>query len=394
MTAAVAPNLLIGAAEEHVPSGTVAVLVSTTPLWILFGSALTRSGDGMRPRHWVAIPVALSGVAWVCGAGVPLDSLPWCLLPLAAAVSYGISNLVLRRHLAGVSPLLVATAEMMLASAVLVPLAVTNPGRLTWEPVAWAAVATAGIVCSGLGWLANTALVQRAGAGSASIVSYTSVLVSVGLGVVVLHEPLTPRVGLGCLLLLVGVLIFTGVIYGPSPTWKAKKMIELCILGFLAEASQHAYALSRRITALVGHVRPVSDGALTPALRRMEAKGWIAGHVQPQRGARRRIYELTDAGSAELRRRLADPDPRDVTDRVRFFAVLAFLHHLEDPALQRAVLARRLAFIEEPSRSFWVPEEPQLPQEKAVFRAGMGTMARGISRAEHAWLSSTLDALE
>lgn len=171
-------------------------------------------------------------------------------------------------------------------------------------------------------------------------------------------------------------------------------MIELCILGFLAEASQHAYALSRRITALVGHVRPVSDGALTPALRRMEAKGWITGQLQPgERGGKRRVYDLTEAGAVELRRRLADPDPRDVTDRARYFVVLAFLHHLDSPALQRTVLERRLAFIEEPSRSFWVPEEAQLPQRKAIFRAGMGQMARGISRAEHAWLSSTLASL-
>lgn len=223
VTAAVAPNLLIGAAEQRVPSGTVAVILSTTPVWIFIGSAITKSGEQLRARHWVAMPLALVGVAWACGAVVPVDALPWCLLALAAAISYAISNLVLRRHLAGVSPLLVAAVEMVLASAVLVPFAVTNPGHVAWEPLAWVAVTFAGIACSGLGWLANTALVQRAGASSSSIVSYTSVLVSVVLGVVVLDEPLTPGVGVGCLVLMIAVVIFAGVPPRSVPSWKRNR---------------------------------------------------------------------------------------------------------------------------------------------------------------------------
>ena len=169
-------------------------------------------------------------------------------------------------------------------------------------------------------------------------------------------------------------------------------MIELCVLGFLAETPLHAYALRRRITALVGHVRPLSDGALTPALRRLQVRGLIAGRDAPgDRGPARRVFELTDAGRAELRRRLAGPDEVDITDRARYFTLLAFLHELDDPAGRRAVLERRLAFLEEPTRGFFVSEQEPLPGDASVFRDGMNHMARDIWTAEHAWLHHTLD---
>ncbi|HEX5334041.1 MAG TPA: DMT family transporter [Cellulomonas sp.] len=208
LTAAVAPNLLIGAAERVVPTGTVSVMLSTTPLWIAVGAALTRSGERFGTQQWIAAPLALVGVGWASRAATPSGAWLWCLLPLAAALSYAVANLVMRRYLADVPALIVTTAEMVVASAVLVPIAAAHPGQLRWQPAAWAAVAAAGIGCSGLGWLANTALVQRVGLSRASIVSYTSVVVSVLLGALILGEPLTGRVLSGTAILVVAVVVF------------------------------------------------------------------------------------------------------------------------------------------------------------------------------------------
>jgi DNA-binding PadR family transcriptional regulator len=64
-------------------------------------------------------------------------------------------------------------------------------------------------------------------------------------------------------------------------------MIELCILGFLAETPLHAYALRRRITALIGHVRPLSDGALTPPCDDLRPEGSSAATMPAESAARR-----------------------------------------------------------------------------------------------------------
>ncbi|MFF3906776.1 PadR family transcriptional regulator [Streptomyces sp. NPDC001848] len=173
-------------------------------------------------------------------------------------------------------------------------------------------------------------------------------------------------------------------------------MLELAILGFLYDAPLHGYELRKRIAALTGHVRPVAESTLYPAIKRLERSGLLARTTQPGSvAAPRHVLTLTEEGRQELRRRLAEPDPRDVTDENRWFTVLAFLRHLEDPAAQGAVLRRRLAFLEEPASFFYEGDRPLGAEEvEDPFRRGILTIARATTRAELAWLRATLDSLD
>jgi DNA-binding PadR family transcriptional regulator len=123
-------------------------------------------------------------------------------------------------------------------------------------------------------------------------------------------------------------------------------MLELSILGFLAEEPLHGYELKERITALTGHVRPVSDGALYPAITRLVTAGKLGRHTEDGVGAApRQVLTLTAQGRADLLERLRRPKQAEITDHVRFNTVLAFLRHLPDPAEQRAVLQRRFDWL-------------------------------------------------
>ncbi|MEU6217632.1 PadR family transcriptional regulator [Streptomyces sp. NPDC047022] len=172
-------------------------------------------------------------------------------------------------------------------------------------------------------------------------------------------------------------------------------MLELAILGFLYDAPLHGYELRKRITALTGHVRPVAESTLYPAIKRLEAAGLLARTTQPGSvAAPRHVLTLTDEGRNELRRRLAEPVRRDITDENRWFTLLAFLGHLEDPSAQAAVLRQRLAFLEEPASFFYEGDRPLRAEEVAdPFRRGILTIARATSQAEMAWLVATLDSL-
>ncbi|KAA2253360.1 PadR family transcriptional regulator [Solihabitans fulvus] len=173
-------------------------------------------------------------------------------------------------------------------------------------------------------------------------------------------------------------------------------MLELAILGFLSEQPMHGYELRTRISQLTGHVRPVSDGALYPAIKRME-KAELLTRQQEQgvSAAPRQVLALTDAGRAELARRLRHPDQTDITDRNRFFAVLAFLHRLPERADQAAVLRRRLDFLDQPASFFYRGDKPvRAAEADTIFRRGMLEMARATKKAERDWLRSTLADLE
>ncbi|MCZ0990662.1 MULTISPECIES: PadR family transcriptional regulator [Streptomyces] len=173
-------------------------------------------------------------------------------------------------------------------------------------------------------------------------------------------------------------------------------MLELAILGFLYDAPLHGYVLRRHIAALTGHVRPVAESTLYPAIKRLEKAGLLARATEPGAvAAPRHVLTLTEEGRQELRRRLADPGQREITDENHWFTLLAFLRHLDDPAAQAAVLRRRLAFLEEPASFFYDGDRPLAAEElDDPFRRGVLKIARATSRAELAWLRDTLASLE
>ncbi|MCT2545883.1 MULTISPECIES: PadR family transcriptional regulator [Streptomyces] len=173
-------------------------------------------------------------------------------------------------------------------------------------------------------------------------------------------------------------------------------MLELAILGFLYEQPLHGYELKRRVAHLTGHVRPIADGTLYPAIKRLERAGWLERRTEPgSRAAPRHTLTLTGPGREELRRRLREADEVDISDENRWFTVLAFLRHLSSPAEQADVLRRRLAFLAEPSSFFYEGERPLGAESfDDPFRRGLLRIARATSEAELDWLAATLEELD
>ncbi|MGW0733305.1 PadR family transcriptional regulator [Streptomyces sp. NPDC002851] len=173
-------------------------------------------------------------------------------------------------------------------------------------------------------------------------------------------------------------------------------MLELPILGFLYEQPLHGYELKVRIQALSGHVRPVSDGALYPALTRLTKAGRLEQHAEPGSGAApRRVLSLTESGRDALLERLRHPKDVEITDQQRFNTLLAFLRHLPDPAEQAAVLRRRKEFLDQAASFFHRDGAPvRAEDEPDPFRRGMLRVARATRKAERAWLTEMLAELE
>jgi DNA-binding PadR family transcriptional regulator len=146
-------------------------------------------------------------------------------------------------------------------------------------------------------------------------------------------------------------------------------MLELAVLGLLAEQPRHGYDLKKRLSETLGPLWGISFGSLYPALRRLERSGAIAevddheapggpgapfvptGSLKGELAAARmrlrarptrrtrRAYAITDQGRALFAELLTD----ESDDDERAFAVkLLFCSHL-DPAARLAFLERRRA---------------------------------------------------
>jgi DNA-binding PadR family transcriptional regulator len=169
-------------------------------------------------------------------------------------------------------------------------------------------------------------------------------------------------------------------------------MLDLAILGFLAERPLPGHELRRRVSELMGYTRPMSDGSLYPAIKRLATAGLLDRRADPAGGAARYILNVTAAGRADLLRRLRTPADHEISDFTRFFTILAFLSLLPDVNEQHAVLRRRLEFLEAPASFFYEGGRPLRAKDMAdPYRRGMLLTARAISSAERAWLHQVLD---
>jgi len=172
--------------------------------------------------------------------------------------------------------------------------------------------------------------------------------------------------------------------------------LEFAILGFLFEGRLHGYELRKRLAALTGHVRPLSDGTLYPAIKRLVDGELVVKNLEAGTAAPRHMLELTEAGRAKLLRVLAEPDDVFITDENHWFCLLAFLRYLDDnPTAQAAVLRRRLDFLTAPA-SFFYEDGRALSAEDVAdpFRRGMLQIARVTSRTELEWLKATIGELD
>ena len=84
-----------------------------------------------------------------------------------------------------------------------------------------------------------------------------------------------------------------------------KPDLESLVLGALKDGGLHGYAILKLVRD-EGVVLKAGEGQLYPVLHRLEDDGFIAGAWEPQEGRPpRRVYALTDKGTAELDRRRA-----------------------------------------------------------------------------------------
>jgi PadR family transcriptional regulator PadR len=87
-----------------------------------------------------------------------------------------------------------------------------------------------------------------------------------------------------------------------KPTDLVQGTVDLLILKTVALRPLHGWAIAQRIRQISENVLEVNQGALYPALHRLEQQGWIqAEWGESENNRRARYYSLTKAGRKYLR---------------------------------------------------------------------------------------------
>lgn len=83
---------------------------------------------------------------------------------------------------------------------------------------------------------------------------------------------------------------------------RVKGHLDLLLLGILSHEPGHGYAVITRLRERTDGLLDLTEGAVYPALHRLEDVGLLASEWHPVSGRRRRLYRITTAGAKALAR--------------------------------------------------------------------------------------------
>jgi drug/metabolite transporter (DMT)-like permease len=208
------PFSLFAYAVLSVTAGFASVLNATSPL---FGAlvAFIWLRDRPAPMRIAGLVVGFGGVlvlVWgrlsVRGDGGDTA----VLAGLSAAVLYGISANYTKKKLGNIDPLVIATGSLIAATVLLLPLAwlywpETSPGRVSWMSTVLLAV-----ICTGIAYIMYFRLLSRIGPAKTLAVTYLIPAFGVLWGHLLLDEPVSASMLVGCAVILVGTTLATGML--------------------------------------------------------------------------------------------------------------------------------------------------------------------------------------
>jgi PadR family transcriptional regulator PadR len=92
-----------------------------------------------------------------------------------------------------------------------------------------------------------------------------------------------------------------------TPMLLFRGTLDILILKTLAWGPSHGYAISRWISQTTGDALQIEEGALYPALRRLEERVLVESSWQrTESGREAKVYQITAAGKQQLRSELAN----------------------------------------------------------------------------------------
>jgi drug/metabolite transporter (DMT)-like permease len=217
LTNSVLPFLLIVWGQSHVPSSLAAILIATTPLFGIVVAHVMTADERMTVPHVASVLCGFAGVVVLIGPGMLRDigtHLVAQLAVLGGAFFYALASVYGRRFSRdGISPLVTATGQLTVSTALLLPFAmiIDRPWTLAMPDAAvCAAVLGTALISTAFAFMLYFRILATAGANNLMLVNFLVPVSAVILGVAVLHERLRPEHLAGMALIFAGLALRDG----------------------------------------------------------------------------------------------------------------------------------------------------------------------------------------
>lgn len=199
-----APFLLYSYAALELSAGAMAVINATSPMFAALLS-VPFLGERLSARRGLGLFLGVVGVALVSnplgGDGLAAGA------ALAAALSYAVSAVYLRRWGKKLPARGMAVGTQLAGGLLLLPLAAVFAPTSMPAPLAWANLLALGLLCSALAYLLYFRLIADIGATQALSVTYLIPIFGLLWGALFLGESPTLAMLLGALLVIMGTAL-------------------------------------------------------------------------------------------------------------------------------------------------------------------------------------------
>ncbi len=210
------PFTLFNWSELYISSALASILNGTTPLFTLVLAHFFVADDRVTPLKAVGALMGFGGLVVLIApslfGGVHATTLG-LIAATSAAASYGIALVYTRKYLRGLPPLVGPTAQLLVATVYIAPLAFIIDQPWTGPIPSWQAVGSLlflAVLGTGVAFVFYYRLIERASATFVSMVTYLVPVVGLALGVFILNEQPGWNAYAGGALILLGVMIVNG----------------------------------------------------------------------------------------------------------------------------------------------------------------------------------------
>lgn len=223
------PFFLIVWGQTHITAGLSSILNATTPFFTVLVAGALLADERISRGKLIGVLLGLAGTVVMIGPevfvnGLKSGSVIGQIAVLGAAISYAFAAVWSRRFKAmGLSPLIIAAGQTLLAALMLLPLTLTIDAPLASlmnaAPLIWVTILCLALFSTVLAYIIYFRLIASAGATNASIVTFLVPISAILLGVFILSEPFSWPQAIGMSLIGLGLLIMDGRLFRRGYIW-------------------------------------------------------------------------------------------------------------------------------------------------------------------------------
>jgi drug/metabolite transporter (DMT)-like permease len=212
-------NVVLAWAEQWVPTGLAALLVSITPLWFLVLETWVLPGEHrFSGRTLAGLSLGIVGIVILIwpelrhSSGIGKKELFASLILPVGSLSWATGSVLSKRWKTAVDPFVASGWQMAIAGMVniIVALALGDHHHATYSLHRWAAIIYLVIFGSWVGFTAYIWLLKHVPTPKVTTYAYVNPVVAVFLGWLILHEQITGYILAGTVIVVGSVALVTG----------------------------------------------------------------------------------------------------------------------------------------------------------------------------------------